>query len=53
MSADFGVPHPVLAQNYARELLNVKPVPAFLGYSSRLLAESWDSSNLYWATAGG
>ena len=30
-------------------LLNLKPFPAFEGYSSRLLAESWDSSNLYWA----
>ncbi len=49
LSADFGVPHPALAQNYARELLNVKPFPSFLGYSSRLLAESWDSNNLYWA----
>ena len=26
-----------------------KPFPAFPGYSSRLLAESWDSGNLYWA----
>jgi len=49
LSRDFGVPHPILAQSYARELLNVKPFPAFEGYSSRLLAESWDSSNLYWA----
>ena len=49
LSQDFGVPHPILAQNYARELLNVKPFPAFEGYSSRLLAESWDSNNLYWA----
>jgi hypothetical protein len=49
LSQDFGVPHPILAQNYARELLNVKPFPAFQGYSSRLLAETWDSSNLYWA----
>jgi hypothetical protein len=49
LSQDFGVPHPILAQSYARELLNVKPFPAFSGYSSRLLAESWDSSNLYWA----
>jgi hypothetical protein len=24
-------------------------MPAFSGYSSRLLAESWDSPNLYWA----
>jgi hypothetical protein len=49
LSRDFGVPHPVLAQTYGRELLNVPPVPAFSGYSSRLLAESWDSGNLYWA----
>jgi hypothetical protein len=49
LSADFGVPHPTLAQTYSRELLRLKPFPALLGYSSRLLAESWDSSNLYWA----
>lgn len=49
LSEDFGVPHPALAQNYTRELLKVKPFPAFMGYSSRLLAESWDSNNLYWA----
>jgi hypothetical protein len=49
LSQDFGVPHPILAQSYARELLNLKPFPAFEGYSSRLLAESWDSANLYWA----
>jgi len=49
LSQDFGVPHPILAQTYARELLNVRPFPAFEGYSSRLLAETWDSNNLYWA----
>jgi hypothetical protein len=49
ISRDFGVPHPILAQSYRRELLNTKPFPAYQGYSSRLLAESWDSSNLYWA----
>lgn len=49
LSRDFGVPHPTLAQTYTRELLNMAPVPAFAGYSSRLLAESWDSGNLYWA----
>jgi hypothetical protein len=49
ISRDFGVPHPMLAQTYARELLARKPFPTFLGYSSRLLAESWESSNLYWA----
>jgi len=49
LSQDFGVPHPVLAHSYARELLNVRPFPMFQGYSSRLLAETWDSTNLYWA----
>jgi hypothetical protein len=49
ISRDFGTPHPVLAQNYACELLNVQPFPAFGGNSSRLLGETWDSSNLYWA----
>src|SRR5208282_5560348 len=49
LSQDFGVPHPILARTYARELLNVKPLPMFEGYSSRLLAETWDSANLYWA----
>ena len=49
LSKDFGVPHPILTQSYTRELLNVKPFPSFMGYPSRLLAESWDSNNLYWA----
>jgi hypothetical protein len=49
LSEDFGIPHPVLAQSYARELLNVKLLPTFESYSSRLMAESWESNNLYWA----
>jgi hypothetical protein len=49
LSHDFGVPHPNLAGTYGCELLNVGPFPAFQGYASRLLAESWDSPNLYWA----
>jgi len=49
LSRDFGVPHPSLAQNYARELLNVPPFPVCQDYGSRLLAESWDSNYLYWA----
>jgi hypothetical protein len=48
ISQDFGVPHPALAQNYGRELMTMKPIPTFLYYSSRLMAESWDSGNLYW-----
>ncbi len=49
LSRDFGIVHPVLAQSYAREFLNVKPFPALGGNYSRLMAECWDSSNLYWA----
>jgi len=49
LSRDFGTPHRTLAQTYTPELLNLKPFPAFAGYSSRLMAESWDSNNLYWA----
>jgi hypothetical protein len=48
ISEDFGVPHPALAQSYGRELMGMKPIPTFLYYSSRLMAESWDSGNLYW-----
>jgi len=49
LSNDFGTPHPQMAQNYGLELLNVAPMPPFSGYSSRFLAETWDSPNLYWA----
>jgi hypothetical protein len=49
LSHDFGIPHPTLELGYSRELLNVKPFPAFMGFPSRLLAETWDSDNLYWA----
>jgi len=49
LSRDFGVPHAILEQSYRCDLMNLAPFPAFAGYSSRLLAESWDSNNLYWA----
>ncbi len=49
LSQHFGIPHPVLSQSYSRELLNIEPFPPYSGIYSRLLAESWDSSNLYWA----
>jgi hypothetical protein len=38
-----------LAQSYRREFLDVKPFPAVMGSPSRYLAETWDSTNLYWA----
>lgn len=49
LSRDFGVVHPVFAQTYARELINVRPFPALAGSYSRLMSECWDSGNLYWA----
>src|SRR2546421_11351187 len=38
-----------MALTYGRELLNTRPFPSLSGYGSRLMAESWDSTNLYWA----
>jgi hypothetical protein len=49
LSKDFGVPHPTLAQTNACDILTIKPFPAYSGSSYRLLGESWQSSNLYWA----
>ena len=49
ISRDFGIIHPVFTQSYGRELINVKPFPALTGTYSRLMAECWDSGNLYWA----
>ncbi|HUN63418.1 MAG TPA: hypothetical protein VMU53_15585 [Candidatus Sulfotelmatobacter sp.] len=49
LSHDFGVLHPVFAQSYGRELINVRPFPALGGNYSRLMGECWESGNLYWA----
>jgi hypothetical protein len=49
LSTDFGTPHPVTRFNDSRTLVCTKPLPAFSGNASRLLAESWESDNLYWA----
>lgn len=49
LSHDFGVPHPTIAQNYGDELLDLRPFPSVMDYASELLAESWESTNLYWA----
>lgn len=49
LSRDFGVPHPALERSYSRDLLNLAPFPVFSGYYNRLMGESWDSDNLYWA----
>jgi hypothetical protein len=49
LSTDFGVPHPALVLTNSCALLNMKPLSAYGGNASRLLAESWESNNLYWA----
>ncbi|MBI3695992.1 MAG: hypothetical protein HY238_14275, partial [Acidobacteria bacterium] len=49
MSAAFGTPHPTLANSYRPELLGLPTFPTLMGYSSRIMAESWESNNLYWA----
>jgi hypothetical protein len=38
-----------LANSYRPELLNLRTFPTLMGYSSRILAESWESDNVYWA----
>jgi len=45
----FGQPHPMLSTSYRSELLGLPLFPTMMGFSSRILAESWESSNLYWA----
>lgn len=49
MASLFGMPHPRLAHSYRLELLHVPLFPTLMGYSSRILAESWESNNLFWA----
>ncbi|HEX4036677.1 MAG TPA: hypothetical protein VHX37_01350 [Acidobacteriaceae bacterium] len=49
ISQDFGSPHPTLEQTNACSILDMKPLPAFAGAPNRLIGESWESTNLYWA----
>jgi hypothetical protein len=49
ISAAFGTPKPTLANSYRLELLHLRTFPTLMGYSSRILAESWESNTLYWA----
>ena len=45
----FGTPKPTLTHSYLPGLLYLRTFPALMGYSSRILAESWESNNLYYA----
>jgi hypothetical protein len=49
ISRAFGTPKPTLANSYQPELLNLRTFPTLMGYSSRIMAESWESNTLYWA----
>jgi len=48
ISRAFGTPKPTLANSYQPEMLNLRTFPALMGYSSRILAESWESNTLFW-----
>ncbi len=52
ISRAFGTPKPTLTNSYEPQLLNLRTFPALMGYSSRILAESWESSQLYYAALG-
>lgn len=49
VSSAFGTPKPTLTNSYNRELLFLRTFPTLMGYSSRIMAESWESSILYYA----
>jgi hypothetical protein len=48
ISRAFGTPKPTLANSYGPELLHLRTFPTLMGYSSRIMAESWESNTLYW-----
>ncbi len=49
ISQAFGTPKPTLANSYRPTLMDLRTFPTLMGYSSRILAESWESSTLYYA----
>jgi hypothetical protein len=49
ISMAFGTPKPTLSNSYRSELLGLRTFPTLMGYSSRIMAESWESNTLYWA----
>jgi len=49
ISRSFGTPKPTLSNSYSPELLGLRTFPTLMGYSSRILAESWESNLLYYA----
>lgn len=49
ISREFGTPKPMLSNSYNPELLHIRTFPTLMGYSSRIMAETWESNNLYYA----
>lgn len=49
LSDAFGTPKPTLANTMKPQLLNLRTFPTLMGYSSRIMAESWESNNLFFA----
>jgi hypothetical protein len=49
ISSVFGTPKPTLSHSYRPALLYLRTFPTLMGYSSRLLAESWESNGFYYA----
>jgi hypothetical protein len=45
----FGTPKPTLANSYVPDLLQLRSFPTLMGYSSRIMAETWESNLLYYA----
>lgn len=45
----FGTPKPTLMHSYQPCLLHLRTFPALMGYSSRILAETWEANNLSYA----
>ena len=50
ISRAFGTPKPTLANTYRPELLNLRTFPTLMGFSSRIMAEGWESNILYYAS---
>lgn len=50
ISRAFGTPKPTLTSSNRGELLFMRTFPTLMGYSSRIMAESWESSVLFYAS---
>ena len=49
IAAAFGTPKPTLTHSYRPGLLYLRTFPTLMGYSSRLLAETWESNGFFYA----